>query len=177
MFCYWNALQRTSTTPTAQKEQSKRRSALNPFTSWQTMTHYRTNINRECAVCEQWSPVWIKNICPCFMALERIIRASQQSPKSNLYSSSPEVKHTGVTTALVINCRRHLCVTYLSLSALLFSISSMAHLQLSQQATEEDGSGQKLLFKYSLSRLIVLRFLTERRHRRSKGVRVRFALE
>lgn len=111
------------------------------------------------------------------MALERIIRASQQSPKSNLYSSSPEVKHTGVTTALVINRRRHLCVTYLSLSALLFSISSMAHLQLSQQATEEDGSGQKLLFKYSLSRLIMLRFLTERRHRRSKGVRVRFALE
>lgn len=113
LFCQLNALQRTSMTPTAHKVQSKRRSALNPFTSWQTMTHYPTNINGECAVCKQWSPVWIKNICPCFMALERIIRAGQQSPNSNLYSSSPEEKHTGVTTALVINRRRHLCV-YLS---------------------------------------------------------------
>lgn len=68
-----------------------------------------------------------------------------------------------VTTALVINRRRHLCVCVSLFTAV--SVVSMAHLQLSQQATREDTSGPELLFKYSLSRLILLRLLTERRHR------------
>lgn len=72
----------------------------------------------------------------------------------NLYSSSPEERQrgTGVTTALVINHTRHLCV-YLSLSALLFSISSMPHLQLSQQAAKRRQFWTELLFKCRFSRV------------------------
>lgn len=41
------------------------------------MTHYQNNINMECPHYEQWYPVWIKTICPCFRAQrEQLVLAS-----------------------------------------------------------------------------------------------------
>lgn len=98
-------------------------------------------------------PVWTKNICSCFMALERIMRV-RQPLTANPSPSSPLTlflfqlsEDAGATTVLVIKRRRHvracLCL-YLSHTheqthtGRLLSISSTAHLQLSQQATKED---------------------------------------
>ena len=68
-----------------------------------------------------------------FYGSGRIIRATVSRAFTATFI--PEEK-TGFTTVLVISCRRHLCV-YFFISALLLSIFSMAHLQLSQQATKE----------------------------------------
>ena len=60
----------------------------------------------------------------------------------------PAFQRKIVTTALVINRRCHLCV-YLSLCALLLSVSSMAHLQLSPAGNAEEDRAVIQIFSES----------------------------